>query len=331
MRRFAMRMSLSLIRLSLAALLVLAPSIPALAQEAWPSRPVRVVIPFLAGGGGDAVGRAVAQAMTERFGRPFVADNRPGGASSLGTELVARSAPDGYTLLIVGPNHATNPHLMPRLAFDTVRDFAPVSLLTTAPYVLVANPALPARGLQDLLTLARARPGELTFGSAGNGTAGHLAMEMIKAATSVDMQHVPYRGSPPVLVDIMAGRISVALDNVLSSSGGIAEGRMRALAVTGAQRSTRLPDVPTIAEQGLPGFDVTVWQGALFPTGTPPAIVNRLSTEIAAAMRDPVLRNRLAEIGVDALGSTPEEFRVFIDAELARWGEVIRRTGTRLD
>lgn len=325
-----MRILATMIRRALCALLLLGAAAPAVAQDAWPSRPVRVVIPFLAGGGGDAVGRAVAQAMTERLGRPFVADNRPGGASSLGTELVARAAPDGYTLLIAGPNHATNPHLM-RLAFDTVRDFAPVSLLTTAPYVLVANPQLPARGLQDLLALARQRPGELTFGSAGNGTAGHLAMEMIKAATGVDMQHVPYRGSPPVLVDIMAGRISVALDNVLSSSGGIAEGRMRALAVTGARRSARLPDVPTVAEQGLPGFDVTVWQGALFPAGTPQPIVDRLSAEIAAAMREPALRNRLAEIGVDALGSTPDEFRAFIDAELARWGEVVRRTGTRLD
>lgn len=299
------------------------------AQEAWPARPVRVVIPFLAGGGGDAVGRAVAQALTERLGRPFVADNRPGGASSLGTELVARAAPDGYTLLIVGPNHATNPHLM-RLSFDTVRDFAPVSLLTTAPYVLVAAPDLPARSLQELLALARARPGQLSYGSAGNGTAGHLAMEMIKAETGVDILHVPYRGSPPALVDLMAGRIAVALDNVLSSSPHIAAGRMRALAVTGAGRSARLPDVPTIAEQGLPGFDVTVWQGALFPAGTDPAIVNRLSAEIAAAMRDPALRNRLNDIGVDAMGSTPEEFQRFIDAELARWGAVIQRTGTRL-
>ena len=312
------------------ALLLIWQASAANAQEAWPMRPVRVVIPFLAGGGGDAVGRAVAQAMTERLGRPFVADNRPGGASSLGTELVARAAPDGYTILIAGPNHATNPHLM-RLAFDTVRDFAPVSLLTTAPYVMVANPQLPVRGLQDLLALARQKPGELTFGSAGNGTAGHLAMEMIKATTGVDMQHVPYRGSPPVLIDIMAGRISVALDNVLSSSSAIAEGRMRALAVTGANRNARLPEVPTVAEQGLPGFDVTVWQGALFPAGTPQPIVQRLSTEIASAMREPALRNRLSEIGVDALGSTPEAFRLFIDAELTRWGDVIRRTGTRLD
>ena len=324
-----MRRFLFLSKPILTACLLLALSGAARAQDAWPSRPVRVVIPFLAGGGGDAVGRAVAQALSERLGRPFVADNRPGGASSLGTELVARAAPDGYTLLIVGPNHATNPHLM-RLAFDTARDFAPVSLLTTAPYVLVAAPDLPARNLRDLLALARARPGALSYGSAGNGTAGHLAMEMIKADTGVDIVHVPYRGSPPALLDLMAGRIAVALDNVLSSSPHIAAGRMRPLAVTGAQRSARLPDVPTIAEQGMPGFDVTVWQGALFPAGTDPAIVNRLSAEIAAAMREPALRNRLNDIGVDAMGSTPGEFQNFIDAELARWGAVIQRTGTRL-
>lgn len=304
---------------------------PLAAQEPWPARPVRVVVPFLAGGGADAVGRAMAQALSDRLGRPFVVENRPGGAGNIGTEAVARAAPDGYTMLATGPNHATNPHLFSRLPFDPVRDFAPVSLLTSAPYVLVADPALPLRGFQDLLAMARARPGALSYGSAGNGTAGHLAMEMIKTATGIDMLHVPYRGSPPVLVDLMAGRIAVALDNVLSSGPGIAAGQLRALAVSGARRAPSLPEVGTIAEQGLPGFDVTVWQAALFPAGVDAAIVARASAEIAAGLRAPAVRQRLADIGVEAIGGTPAELAAFLDAELARWGAVIRASGARLD
>jgi len=303
----------------------------ALAQEAWPARPVRVVVPFLAGGGGDAVGRAISQALSERTGRAFVVDNRPGGASALGTELVARAAPDGYTMVIVGPNHSTNPHLMPRLPFDPLRDFSPIALLTSAPYVLVADPALPLRGFQDFIALARARPGALSYGSAGNGTAGHLAMEIIKLATGIDVVHVPYRGSPPVLVDVMAGRLAVGFDNVLSSSPGIRAGQMRALAVSGAERSALLPDVGTIAEQGMAGFDVTVWQAALFPAGVDPAITARASAEMAAVLATPELRARLAAIGVAPTPSTPAALADFIAADMARWGEVVRRAGVRLD
>jgi tripartite-type tricarboxylate transporter receptor subunit TctC len=302
-----------------------------LAQEVWPARPVRVVVPFLAGGGGDAVGRAVSQALSERSGRAFVVDNRPGGASALGTELVARAAPDGYTMVIVGPNHSTNPHLMPRLPFDPLRDFSPIALLTSAPYVLVADPGLALRGFQDFIALARARPGALSYGSAGNGTAGHLAMEMIKLATGIDVVHVPYRGSPPVLVDVMAGRLAVGFDNVLSSSPGIRAGQMRALAVSGAERSALLPDVGTIAEQGMPGFDVTVWQAALFPAGVDPAITARASAEMAAVLATPELRARLAAIGVAPTPSTPAALADFIAADMARWGEVVRRAGVRLD
>ena len=313
------------------ALAWLLPPGASMAQEVWPARPVRVVVPFLAGGGGDAVGRAISQALSERTGRAFVVDNRPGGASALGTELVARAAPDGYTMVIVGPNHSTNPHLMPRLPFDPLRDFSPIALLTSAPYVLVADPSLPLRGFQDFIALARARPGALSYGSAGNGTAGHLAMEMIKLATGIDVVHVPYRGSPPVLVDVMAGRLAVGFDNVLSSSPGIRAGQMRALAVSGAERSALLPDVGTIAEQGLPGFAVTVWQAALFPAGVDPAITARASAEMAAVLATPELRARLAAIGVAPTPSTPAALADFIAADMVRWGEVVRRAGVRLD
>ncbi|MBX6376261.1 MAG: tripartite tricarboxylate transporter substrate binding protein, partial [Acetobacteraceae bacterium] len=232
---------------------------------------------------------------------------------------------------VTGPNHATNPHLFRQLPFDPVRDFAPVSLLTSAPYVLVAHAGLDARNFQDLLALARARPGAIAYGSAGNGTAGHLAMELIKSTAGIDLVHVPYRGSPPLLADLVSGQVSVGFDNVLSSAPLIAAGRLRALAVSGARRAPALPDVPTLAESGLPGFDVTVWQGLLAPAGTPAPVVARLNTEIVAALRSPDLRARLDQLGVEAIGSSPEEFARFLNAELARWGEAVRRSGARID
>ncbi len=307
------------------------PTPAAIAQDAYPSRPVRVVVPFAAGGGADAVGRAIADRLSESLGRPFVVDNRPGAAGNIGTEQVARAAPDGYTLLVVGPNHATNAHLFRQLPFDPVRDFAPISLLTSAPYVLVANPDLPARNFQDLLALARARPGALSYGSAGNGTAGHLAMELIKSMTGIDIVHVPYRGSPPLLADLVSGQVVVGFDNVLSSAPLIASGRLRPLAVSAARRAPALPEVAPIAEQGLPGFDVTVWQGLLAPAGTPQPIIARLHAAIRDALGAPTLRERLAALGVEAIGSTPEEFARFLAADLARWGEAVRRSGARLD
>ena len=304
---------------------------PALAQEAWPARAVRVIVPFAAGGGADLVARAVSQKLQERLGRQFVVDNRPGGAGNIGTDAVAKAAPDGYTLLITGPSHVTNAHLFRTLPFDPIRGFAPVSLLTSAPYVLVADPALPLRNLQDLIAMARARPGALSYGSAGNGTAGHLAMEMIKTAAGIDMVHVPYRGSPPVLTDLMGGRIAVAFDNVLSSSPGIGAGQLRGLAVSGARRAPALPTVPTVAESGLPGFDVTVWQGALFPAGTDPAIVAKLGAELGPAMQSPDLRARMSELGAESIGSSPADFNRFLETEMRVWGEAVRRTGASLD
>jgi tripartite-type tricarboxylate transporter receptor subunit TctC len=197
--------------------------------------------------------------------------------------------------------------------------------------VLIADPALPLRSLGDLVAAAKARPGALSYGSAGNGTAGHLAMEMIKSQAGIDMVHVPYRGSPAVLTDIMGGRIAVAFDNVLSSAPGIAAGQLRGLAVSGARRAPALPEVPTIAESGLPGFDVTVWQGALFPAGTDPAIVARLGAEMGLAMQAPDLRARLAELGAEAIGGTPADFARFLEQEMRVWGEAVRQTGARLD
>lgn len=301
------------------------------AQEAYPSRPVRIVVPFPAGGGADLVARSVAEGLSGSMGRTFVVDNRPGGAGNVGTELVARAPADGYTLLLIGPNHVINPHLFGRVPFDPVADFRPVSLLTSASYVLAAGPALPEGGFGALVQRARAEPGRLSYGSAGNGSAGHLGMELIKQSLGLDLVHVPYRGSPAMLTDLMGGRILAGFDNILSSTPHIAAGRLRALAVSGRVRAPALPDVPTIAESGLPGFDVTVWQGLLAPAGTEPAIIERLRDGIGAALALPALRARLDALGVEAIGSDPEEFGRFIAREVNRWSEVVRRSGARAD
>lgn len=306
-------------------------STPASGQDAYPVRSVRIIVPFAAGGGADAVARALAQKLSERLGHQFIVDNRPGGAGNIGTEAAARAAPDGYTLLLTGPSHVINAHLFRQLPFDPMRGFTPISLLTSAPYVMVANPALPVSSFRELLALARSAIPPLSYGSAGNGTAGHLAMEMIKAAAGIDMVHVPYRGSPPLLTDLMAGRVAVAFDNVLSSGPAIAAGQLRSLAVSGMMRAASLPGVPTIAESGLPGFDVTVWQGVMFPSGVDAGIVKRLAQETAAAMQAPDLRARMTTLGVDPIGSDADAFARFLQQEHQGWGEVIRRSGAKVD
>jgi tripartite-type tricarboxylate transporter receptor subunit TctC len=304
---------------------------PASAETDYPSRPVRVVVPFAAGGGADVVARIVAQKLADRLGQGFFVDNRPGAAGNIGIELAAKAAPDGYTLVVVGPNFTTNPHLFAKLTFDPVKDFTPVSLLTAAPYILLVNPTVPARTLPELIALARAQPGALAYGSAGNGTAGHLAMELIKASAGIDLLHVPYKGSPAMLADLMGGQVALGFDNILSSAPHIAAGRLRAIAISGGHRSPALPELPTIAEAALPGFDVTVWQGMLAPAATPPAIVARLDREIRAGMQDPDLRERMAGLGVEVIAGPPAEFAAFIAADLARWGPVIRQSGARID
>ena len=303
----------------------------ALAQEGFPSRPLRLVVPFAAGGGADAVARALAQQLQERLGQPCLVDNRPGGAGNIGTEVVARAVPDGHTLLLTGPSHVNNAFLFSALPFDPRAGFAPVSLLTAAPYVLVAAPSLPARDLPGLLALARAAAPPLAYGSAGNGTAGHLAMELVKTAAQIDLQHVPYRGSPALLTDLMAGRVAVAFDNILSSAPAIAAGQLRALAVSGSHRVAALPEVPTMAEAALPGFDVIVWQGVLAPAGTPPEIVQRVAAGIAQMLALPEVKERCAVLGFEPVGSTPEAFRATIETQLVKWADVIRRGNIRLD
>jgi tripartite-type tricarboxylate transporter receptor subunit TctC len=299
--------------------------------QVYPSKAVRLIVPYAAGGGADIVGRTLAGKLSESLGQQIVVDNRPGAAGNIGAELVARGTADGYLLLLVGPNHTTNISLFRKLGYDPVRDFEPISLLTAAPYILIVHPSLPVRNVRDFIALARTKPGQLNYGSAGNGTAGHLAMEFIKSSARIDLLHVPYKGSPPVLTDLIGGQITAAFDNVLSSLPHIKAGRLRAIGSSAPRRSPALPDVPTIAESGLPGFDVTVWQGLLAPASTPREIVTRLHDETVAALRKADVRARMAELGVEVIAGSPQEFAAFIARDIDKWAQVIRASGARLD
>ena len=313
-----------------AALLVAFSSTAAIAVG-YPTKPIRMIVPFAAGGGADIVGRLIAQKVSEEWGEPIVVENRAGATGNIGAAFVAKREPDGYTLLFTGPNHSTNISLYDNLTYDPVRDFAPVALLTSAPYILVSNPDFPVRSVSDLISLARAQPGQIAFGSAGNGTAGLLAMELLKSTAGIDMIHVPYKGSAPMLNDLIGGRVSVAFDNILSSSQFIKAGSLRALATSGASRAPSMPDTPTVAQSGLPGFDVTVWQGLLAPAGTPPEIVALLNQKFVAALRTPEITTRLAEMNIELTGSTPAQFAAFLRDDIAKWAKVIKKSGARPD
>jgi len=299
--------------------------------QTYPTKPVRLLVPFAPGGGADITGRAIAQKLAEGLGQQVVVDNRAGAASNIGTELAARSAPDGYTLLLIGPNHTTNVSLFAKLNYDPIKDFEPISLVTSAPYVLLVHPSLPVRNVKELIALARAKPGQLNYGSSGNGTAGHLAMELVKTQAKIDLQHVPYKGSQPLQTDLIGGQVVTGFGDALSSTPPVQAGRLRALAVSSAKRGHMLPDVPTMAEAALPGFDVTVWQGILAPAGTPREIVTRLHSEIISTLQKPEVQSRMAALGVETIGSSPQEFAAFIKRDIAKWAVVIKASGARID
>ena len=299
--------------------------------QSYPSKPIRMIVPFPAGGGADIIGRVAAQKLSEGFGQQVIVDNRAGAFSSIGTEMAARSPPDGYTLLIIGPNHVSNPYLMKKLSYDALKDFAPVSLLTSASYVLVVHPSLPVRTVKELIALARARPGQIDYGSGGTGTASHLGMELFKMMAKVNMQHVPYKGGPAMLNDVLGGQIQVGYDNILTTVPQLRAGRLRALAISGARRTPLIPEVPTMAESGLTGYDISVWQGLLAPAGTPEPIVTRLYEVTAASMQKPDVRESMLQKGADVVANTPQEFRAFIRSELDKAARIIREANVKLD
>jgi tripartite-type tricarboxylate transporter receptor subunit TctC len=314
--------------LSVGALLVAATGVGA----AYPEKPVRLVIPFPAGGGADFMARTLAQKLTEQLGQPVVLDHRGGAGGTIAAEAVASAAPDGYTLLFgTMGTQAINPHLYAKLRYDPLKDFAPVSLTHSTPRVLVVNPSVPAKSVQELIALAKAQPGILTFGSAGNGSSSHLAGELFKSMAGVDMTHVPYKGSGPAAADLLGGRISMVFDSIAVYSDHIKAGKVRALGVTSLKRTAVLPEVPAIAESGLAGFDVSNWLGVLAPARTPGDIVHRLNGEIRKAMADPEVRKQLAAVGIEALYSTPEAFGETIRTEMVKWGKVVKASGARID
>lgn len=302
------------------------------AQSVYPARPVRIVVSFLPGGTPDILARAVGAKLTEALGQQVVIDNRPGAGGNIGTEIVARAAPDGYTLIMAAASpFGINPTLYgAKMTFDPVRDFAPVAFIAKNPLLLIANLNLPARTMPELIALAKAQPGRLRYGSAGNGTSNHLAGEMLKLAAGIDLQHIPFKGTGPGITSLIGGEIELVMAQVPTGQPSVRAGRVRALAVTSAKRSPVLPDVPAMAET-LPGFEALSWYGIAAPAGTPRAIVNRLNAEIVKALATPDLRARLEAEGAVPDASSPEEFAAFIRAEIPRWGQAVKASGAKLD
>ena len=302
------------------------------AQAPYPTKPIRIVVPFPAGGTTDILARAVAQKLTETMGQTVVVDNRPGAGGNIGAELVAKSPPDGYTLLMgtVG-THAINASLYAKMPYDHVKDFAPVILVAGVPNVLVVNPSVPANNVQELIAYIKANPGKVNFASSGSGTSIHLAGELFKTMAGVSMTHVPYKGSAPAVTDLLGGQVQLMFDNLPSALPHIKAGKLRALAVTSTQRASALPDVPTVAEAGLPGFDATSWFGLLAPAGTPKDVVAKLNAEVAKWLASPEAREKLASQGAIAAGQSPEDFTRHIAAETAKWQKVVKESGAKVD
>jgi tripartite-type tricarboxylate transporter receptor subunit TctC len=302
------------------------------AAQSYPTRPIRMVVAYPPGGGTDIVGRMMAQRFTEQLGQNVVVDNRGGATGNIGTELVARSAPDGYTLLMgnVAPN-AINVSLFKSLPYDPVKDFAPVSLVAATPNVLVVHPALPVNTVKELIALARAKPGALNFPSAGIGSSSHLAGELLKSLAKIDMVHVPYKGGGPALTDLLAGQMQLMFATMPAAMPHVKAGKLRAVAVTTAKRSQTFRELPTVAEEGVAGYEASTWYGLLAPAGTPQPVVERLHQETVKALAGAELRERLAAQGFEPVGGSPAEFTAYIKSEIAKWGRVIREAGIRAE
>lgn len=318
-------------RSTLALSALLAPIATARAQPAFPTRPIRLVIPFAPGGGTDNLVRTIEPLVSRSLGQPLIIENRPGAGSTVGSEIVARAEPDGYTLLALDSTFTINPALMPRLPYDSARDFAPVSLLANAPIVLVVHPGVQARTMAELVALARAQPGRLSYASGGNGAPTHLAGEMLKTAANIDLTHLPYRGSGPAMNDVIAGHVPMTFNGLSASGPQIREGRVRPLAVTGPTRAAAFPDIPTFAESGLGDVDVYTHWGVLTRAGTPTAAIARLSAAFAQAVRAPELAERLNGMGYVPASGTPEAYAETIARETERFGRIIRAANIRPD
>ncbi len=300
--------------------------------DSYPNKPIRLVIPFPPGGATDIVGRLAGRHLGEAFKQPVVVDNKPGAGAAIGAEIVARSAPDGYTLFTGSPSSLTiNQSLYDNLPYKPATDFAPISVVANTPGVLAVNPKVPAATLQELIALAKSKPGKLTYASSGNGNFQHLVAELLKGKVGIDVVHVPYKGSAPALADTVSGQVDMIIDVVPSAAPLAQSGKLRALAVTTARRSELMPDVPTLDELGVSGFDASSWYALVAPAGTPPAILDKLAGEITRMVKTPEMRAELLKLGAAPVGNTPVEAKAFIDAEAARWGALIRANGIKPD
>jgi len=320
---------LSVHRVMVAALLVAASA--SVHAQSYPTRPIRMVVPYPAGGGGDLLARPLAQSLTETLGQQVIVENRGGAGGSLGMELVAKSPPDGYTLVLgLTAQYAVNPSLYPKLAYDPVKDFAPVALLVRNPYVLAVHPSLPVRSAKELIALAKTRAGQLVYSSAGNGSGAHLCGEMMKTMAGIKVVHVPYKGAAPAMTDLISGQVQYSFLAWRSSRPHILSGRLRALAVSTANRAASLPDLPAMSET-FPGYDLPVWYGVAAPAGTPREIVARLNTEIVRSLATPDSRKRMEMDAAEPIGGTPEQFGDYIRSEIVKYAKIVRESGAKID
>ena len=300
--------------------------------QAFPSKPVKLVIPFPPGGSLDAVGRAIADKLTQMWGQSVVVDNKPGAGGNIGADFVAKSPPDGYTVVMGAlSTHAVNPSLYPKMPYDAVKDFAPISLVAITPNVLVVNPTLPVNSVKDLIAYAKANPGKLSFGSGSNGSAGHLAGELFKVDTGTDMVHIPFKGGAPALQALLAGDTQLMFDNLANSMQQVKAGKLKALAVTTEKRSALVPDLPTMAESGVPGFDISTWFGIMAPAGTPPEVIAKWNTDLVTVLNSADMREKMTAQGAEAAPMTPAEFSAFIARELAKYARIVKASGAKVD
>ena len=302
-----------------------------LAADAYPSKPIRIIVAYTPAGTTDILARIIGQKMTESWGQPVIVENRPGAAGNIGTELAAKSTPDGYTLLMgTSGTHGINVNLYRNLSWHSLRSFAPISLVAMVPNIMVVNNAVPVKNVKELIAYAKANRGKINYGSPGYGSTAHLSMELFKSMTGTDLVHIPYKGSAGVLADVMGGQISVTIDNMPVYLPQVKAGKIRALAVSPAKRSPAAPDLPTIAESGVPGYDSGAWFGLLAPAGTQKAIVDKLAIETSRILKLPDVSRRISELGADPVGGTPQQFTALIKSEIAKWAKVIKEANVEL-
>lgn len=307
-------------------------ALPALTlAQTFPAKPVKIVVPYPPGGTNDIVVRLLAQKLGDSMGQPFVVENKPGASGNLGAEQVARAAPDGYTLLLVTTGHSIHPSLYKNLRYNIKTDLTPVSELTRGPMLVMVTPSLPYKTVQDVIAAAKAKPGSINFGSAGNGSSTHLATELLSAMAGVKMTHIPYSGSAPAMADVMAGNAQLVMDLMFSALPQVNGGKLRAIAITGAKRSPLLPNVPTVAESGVPGFETLAWNGLMAPANTPKPIIDKLNAEIHKALDAPDMKERLRAQGFEPSPGTPEQFGTLIRSETDRWARVVKTSGAKVE